>query len=114
MAAGHRDVIDSQVGFVASAQFENIFLGCGPDYMDDSAGVFLLVKGLEYHIVALLVLVVHKFELIVSGLDHQRVGFLANLTLEGLPEERAEVGRLFRLTLDFEPRLEALQVDAAY
>lgn len=90
---------------MSTAQFEDIFLGCGPDYVDNSGCIFLLIKGLKYHIVALLVLVIDKFELIVTGLYHQRVGFLANLALEGLPEERAEIGRLLRLTFDFEPRL---------
>ena len=44
MAARNRDIVDSEITFVTTTQFENILLGCGSDNVDDPRGVLFLVE----------------------------------------------------------------------
>jgi hypothetical protein len=114
VASAHWDIIDAQVALVAATELKNVLCWCRSDDVDDSWGVFLLVEGLQEHVVSLLLLVVNQSVLIFVVLDHQWVGSLADLALEGLPEVARKVSWLLRLAFDFEPGFEALQVDAAY
>ena len=88
---------------MAAAQLKHIPLYGWSNDVDDPGRVLLLVERLEHHVVASLFLVLDQLVLVLSSLNHQGVGFLADFTLEGLPEERAVVGRHLFLTLYFEP-----------
>lgn len=105
VAAGNRDVVNSEVALMATAKLEDISLRGGLDNMDDPRSVLLLVKRFEHHVVACLFFVLHELVLVLTSLDHQRVSFLADFTFESLPEVGAIVLRYFFLTLHFKPRL---------
>ena len=73
--------------------------------MDNTGCVLLLTERLEHHVVALRLLVLDE---VISGaralgLHHKRVSRLADLTLEGLPEEGGEVRGDFLLLARLQP-----------
>jgi hypothetical protein len=76
---------------VTSAKFEDVFLRSRPNYMNDARSVFLLVQTFKHHVVALLLLVLNKTELVGLVANHERVGRFADLTLKSLPEVAAKV-----------------------
>ena len=71
--------------------------------MDDSRCVLLLTEGLEHHVVALRLLILDEVISRTVRFHHQRVCGLADLTLEGLPEEGGEVRRDFLLLARLQP-----------
>lgn len=99
---------------MAAAEFEDILLGAGPDDVDNPAVVLLLTETLQDEVVADGFLVLHKVVRPAARLEHQRVGVLADLALEALPEEGLEIGAGLCLTLDLEPAAETLKVDEAH
>ena len=115
VAARDRYVVYAEVGLMAAPQLEDIFMGSGPNNVYDATSVFFLVKRLQHHVVSTWgPLVLCYVEFLVCGLYHERVGLLADLTLECLPEVAAEVVRILGLALHLQPVLQALKVDCAH
>ena len=81
--------------------------------MNYSRSILLLIKTLEDHVVAGLLFLLDELVLVAASLYHKGVGFFANFALESLPEERTEIGRDLGLAFDFEPGLQAGEVDRA-
>ena len=69
---------------------------------------------LQYHVIALRLIVLNQVVVLRAGLHHQGVRRLANLALEGLPEIRGEVGLQLGLLLGLEPARQAAVVDLAH
>ena len=78
---------------MSAPQLKHVLVRSGPDYVDDSRGVLLLVEALEHEVTAVRPLIVHQVEYLALRLDHERVCFLADFTFERLPVERSKVGR---------------------
>ena len=91
MAARNGDVVDSEITFVTTSQFENILLWSGSDNMDDPRGVLFLVERLEHHVITGLLFVLYKFVLVCTFLNHEGVRLFADFALESLPEKRAVI-----------------------
>ena len=98
MASRHRDIVDTQVTLVATAQLKHGLARRRANYVDDSRVILLLGETFEHHVVALRLVVldqvicVDKAAIVLTlGLHLQRVWRLADLALERFPEERLEV-----------------------
>lgn len=99
---------------MATAQLEYVFLWSGPNDVNDSRGIFLLIQTFEDHVITGLFFVLYQLVLICTGLDHKGVCLLADLTFKGLPEVRAVIGGHLFLSLYFQPRFKALEMDGTY
>lgn len=96
---------------MSSSKLKYFFLWCRTDDVNYTRGVLFLIQTFKHHVVTGLLFIFNKFVLVAVGLDHKRIGFLANFTLEGFPKERTEVWQFLRLTFDLHPALETLQVN---
>ena len=75
---------------MAAAQLEFGLEGCWLDDVDDSAGVLLVTQTLQHQVVARGLLVLDQVVFFVLRLERERVGPLADFTLEGFPENGGE------------------------
>lgn len=114
MTPRDRNVVNSQVTFVAAPELENVFLCAWPDNINDPTVVLLLAQTLKHEVITDWLLILNEVVSAAACLEHQRVGILADLALERLPEERREIWARFCLTLDFEPAAQALQVNETH
>lgn len=70
-----------------ATQLENVLLGSRPNDVDYAGGILFLIKGLQNHIVALLLLILDQLILMLFVLDHEWIGRLANFALKSFPKE---------------------------
>jgi hypothetical protein len=112
MTSTNRDIIDSQITFMASTKLKNLFLRCRSDDVDYSWCVFLLVKWLKNHIIPNLLFVLDQVEFMAITFNHQGICFLTYLAFECFPKETWEVYWVLSLAFDLKPVLQTFQMDA--
>ena len=114
MAAGHRNIVDSQVTLVSATQLEHCLRRRGSDDVDDTRRVFLLTERFEYHVVSLRFIILDQVVDPALCLHHERIGRFTDFALEGFPEVRREVHREFGLLAGLQPRCEAAVMDLGH
>lgn len=97
MATGDRDIVDSQVTLMSTAELESALVLSGNDDVDNTGSILLLMETLKHQVVAFGALVVNQIVGVIAispsctfGTEYQRISLSADLTLEGFPIERLE------------------------
>lgn len=98
---------------MAAAHLEDVLAHRRLDDVHDPARVLLLIQTLEHQVARGGALVADQVVVYLVGPDHEGVGGLADLALEGLPEVGDVVFAVFHSLLRAQPLHEALQVDVA-
>lgn len=94
MAAGYRDIIDSQVTLMSSAELESALILSGNNDVDYAGSILLLMETLKHQVITFGALVVNQIIGVIAispsctfGTEDQWIGLSADLTLEGFPVE---------------------------
>lgn len=103
MTSADRNVVDSQITFMASPKLENILTWCRSYNMNNSGGIFFLVQRFKNHEVPCLFFILHKIKLVLLSLHHEWVRFFADFAFKCLPEITDKIRRNFGLALDLQP-----------
>jgi len=107
--SGDRNVVNAEIGVVASPEFELILVGAWLDDVDYPACVLVMAETLDDHEIACWLLILDEVVMLVLCLEREWVCRFADFAFKGLPVDGGPAICCLGLRhLEFEPLFEAV------